>query len=355
MTDDQDLRRAVHSIVAQAPEPPSVDRIETARTTSRRGPMVALASFVIVVGLFLAIQPIGLRDLAGGSGLRLDVATEQPGFTNLAPAGGWLEVDGPTGCVFLAFWGEDRSEVRWPYGTTGRDTPPSVILPDGTQARHGDYLEGAGHTKPAEPDGVCDGDGDVVVFTSDVRVQSPEEVAVRVGTDWVNAVLSGDLPNAASMTAADFSELAQHVYELRATLGRPEVSLTPGSRFGPHPVACLKLGFPGSTFERALVVNRAGISEALRGASMCDAVPTATTIGEEVIGNLERVPVMDGTVRGWAYASMISADDAILIPVYENESESEVIGYLDPESGRISFDGARGETTDTTRDESTDP
>ncbi|MGF1667470.1 MAG: hypothetical protein ACFCVC_14505 [Acidimicrobiia bacterium] len=195
----------------------------------------------------------------------------------------------------------------------------------------------------------------MVVFTSELRVQRPEEVAVRVGAEWVNAVLSGDLPNAASMTAADFSGVAQEVYQLRAAFGRPEVSVRAGSRFGPNPVACVTLGFTGSTFERALVVNRAGISEALRGSSMCDAASTATTIGEEVVANLERVPVTDGPIRGWAYASMIPADDAILVPVYEKEAESEVIGYLDPETGRISFDGARGETTDTTRDESTDP
>jgi hypothetical protein len=211
---------------------------------------VAVAAFVVVVGLFLAVQPLGQGNLAGGSGLRLDVATEQPGFTHLAPAGGWLEVDGQTGCVFLNYWGEDRSEVRWPYGTTGRDTPPSVILPDGTEARHGDYLEGAGHTKPAEPDGVCDGDGDVVVFTGDVQVEGPEESAVRVGAEWVNAVLSGDLPSAASMTAGDLSGLAQHIYERRAAFGRPDVSVSAGSPFGPYPVACLEVRTQGRASRR---------------------------------------------------------------------------------------------------------
>jgi hypothetical protein len=124
----------------------------------------------------------------------------------------------------------------------------------------------------------------VVVFTSDVRVQSPEEVAVRVGTDWVNAVLSGDLPNAASMTAADFSGVAQEVYQLRAAFGRPEVSVRAGSRFGPNPVACVTLGFTGSTFERALVVSRAGISEALTG-TICVVVgdgETDTTLAESL-------------------------------------------------------------------------
>ena len=88
---------------------------------------------------------------------------------------------------------------------------------------------------------------------------------------------------------------------------------------------------------------------------MCDAASTATTIGGEVVANLERVPVTDGPIRGWAYASMISADDAILIPVYEDASGSNVIGYLFPETGTISLVGGDGETTDTTLAESSDP
>ena len=98
---------------------------------------------VVVIGdeEFDALVLLGSR--MGDFPLATRPVVSQPVSGLAAEVIGALEVDLEAGCIWLALEGR-RYPVVWPVGTIANLDPFTVVLPDGSEARVGDFLRGGG-------------------------------------------------------------------------------------------------------------------------------------------------------------------------------------------------------------------
>lgn len=143
---------------------------------------------------------------------------------------GAVEVDFEVGCVWLATPDGVRTPVIWPAGTTERNDPFEIVLPNGREVRPGDLVSGGGGYVPAstvmpglEPiPGECLQTGEMAVFNAD----SPIEVTPDVGADPVDTLvgrfslpqpvgleLIAVDPNRRTVAVADLVSGTVHLYE----------------------------------------------------------------------------------------------------------------------------------------------
>lgn len=152
---------------------------------------------------------------------------------------GTVEIDIQMGCVWLSTSDGSRHPVIWPAGTTLKEDPIAIVLPDGQEVRKGDLVSGGGGYVSANgatagmepfPD-ECLQTGEAAVFNANSQLQvivggGGEPVATLFGRFSVPESIGLELiavnPNRKSIAIADFVSGTIHLYETSDYEGPPD-------------------------------------------------------------------------------------------------------------------------------------
>jgi hypothetical protein len=220
-------------IVEQTPalpeQVPAVGLTPTPPRRPRWGLLAATAVVVVLVGVAIFRSPGPVAESDGLAGFRAHTRPSEGGMAAIVT--GVLEIDVPTGCVWLTDPSGARDPVMWPLGTRAQTDPPAIVLPDGQVVRSGDRVEGGGGyvdaLAPTSAAGLdpfpaeCVSVGEAAVFNADsemtvtpgVGLDMPDTLVTRFSPPQpIGLELIAVNPNARSMAVADFVTATVHLY-----------------------------------------------------------------------------------------------------------------------------------------------